>query len=318
MSGDLTVLGRYGTRTSMENAERDVTVEGFAETLQEILKLHYDFDAIKASLKGKQNIDLGAKKPEEFSELARFKKTLDWEGEVTRSCIHCHQIGDALRNDYRRKGEPLPDHLMFPFPPPQTVGIKIDPKTAAKIIDVAEGSAAEKAGIRAGDKLVSIDQQPITSTADVQWILHRAKPIDSLNIVVQREGKPVESELSLVEDWRRENDVSWRPTSWNLRRLATGGIRFATLPDRDRERMSIKDGEMALLAKHVGLYGSHAVAHRAGVKKGDVIIAIDGKRDLMSETDVLYHSMQQKKSGDTIHLVIVRGKKRFEVKFRLP
>ena len=35
---------------------------------------------------------------------AKYKSTLDWEGKVVQSCVHCHQIGDAFRA-WRRSRE---------------------------------------------------------------------------------------------------------------------------------------------------------------------------------------------------------------------
>jgi hypothetical protein len=39
------------------------------------------------------------------------------------SCVHCHQIGDALRVMAREKREPMPLRLIYSFPPPQAIGL---------------------------------------------------------------------------------------------------------------------------------------------------------------------------------------------------
>ena len=318
LNADRTIYGRYGTRTSMTNAERDVSLEGLAATLKSVLAIHSDYRNLRPRLAGKQAAETEQKKPEDFAELKKYAAKLDYQGQVARGCIHCHQVGDAQRNEMRRRGKPLPEQLMFPYPAPQTVGLKIDPKTASSILDVIADSAADRSGLKAGDKIVSINDQPIVSTADVQWILHRSQATDQLAVTAERDGETVSATIQLESGWRETSDISWRPTSWNLRRLATGGIRFESLAESRRKKLGIADDQMALLAQHVALYGQHAIAHRAGIKKGDVIVSIDGKTDFKNETDVLRYSMQTKKSGDSMTLALIRGNKRFEVRFRLP
>ena len=44
---DLTIYGRYGTRSHQRNAEDDVSLEGFGKALQAALDLHADYPNIK-------------------------------------------------------------------------------------------------------------------------------------------------------------------------------------------------------------------------------------------------------------------------------
>ena len=50
--------------------------------------------------------------------------------------------------------------------------MKLDPLAAAQVETVTPGSAAETAGFRAGDRLLTLAGQPLLSIADVQWVLH--------------------------------------------------------------------------------------------------------------------------------------------------
>jgi S1-C subfamily serine protease len=70
---------------------------------------------------------------------------------------------------------------------------------------------------------------------------------------------------------------------------------------------------MALRAKHVGQFGAHAVAKNAGFVAGDVIVSFDGRTDFARETDLLAYSLRNKKAGDKIPVVIVRGGKTVEM-----
>ena len=64
---------------------------------------------------------------------------------------------------------------------------------------------------------------------------------------------------------------------------------------------------MALVARHVGEHGEHATALRAGVKKGDLIVAVDKKTERRSESELLAYALQ-KPAGERIEFTIRRSK----------
>ena len=67
------------------------------------------------------------------------------------------------------------------------------------IIDVTEGSCADKAGLKAGDLFVSIDGNSVTGTVDVTSALDSHAVGDTLEIQVAREGKVVQVSVALEE-----------------------------------------------------------------------------------------------------------------------
>ena len=106
-------------------------------------------------------------------------------------------------------------------------------------------------------------------------MLHNAPATAKLPARVRRGGTTIDLTLTLASGWRRGN-ISWRPTTWGLRQMGLGGMKLVDLRDEDRRGMGLADGRMALKIEHVGEYGEHAIAKRAGLKKGDVIVAVDG------------------------------------------
>jgi serine protease Do len=175
---------------------------------------------------------------------------------------------------------------------------------------VKAGSLAAKAGFQAGDEIVSLAGQPLLSIADIQWVLHNTGETAKLTAVVKRNGKQRSVGLSLPPGWRRLDTISWRSGSWALRRIGTGGLRLEALPAADRKRLDIAEGTMALLVNHVGQYGAHAAAKKAGFRKGDVLISFDGKTDLLRDSDVLAYAVNHHKAGDKVPVVVVRGRRR--------
>ena len=53
---------------------------------------------------------------------ASTRAKLDYDGNVAKSCMHCHQIREAERQVYRSAGEPIPDEVLYPYPDPGCSG----------------------------------------------------------------------------------------------------------------------------------------------------------------------------------------------------
>ncbi len=74
----------------------------------------------------------------------------------------------------------------------RTIGVQLDD---LKVVEVIEGGAAEKAGVRDGDEIVSIGGKPVASREDFTAALQTAEA--STKLVVKRDGKDVELPLTL-------------------------------------------------------------------------------------------------------------------------
>ena len=68
------------------------------------------------------------------------------------------------------------------------------------VSEVERGSAAEKIGIRAGDRIVSIDGREITDTEMLQDVFAGYSVGDILTVKVERAGRRAEATLTLEED----------------------------------------------------------------------------------------------------------------------
>lgn len=64
-----------------------------------------------------------------------------------------------------------------------------------KIIEVEEGSSAEKNGLKTGDIILSIDEQKIANVADAKAAIRKDKPVLKFNML--RDGKSVQLEVKL-------------------------------------------------------------------------------------------------------------------------
>lgn len=313
-----TVYGRFGTRSHRTQWFGDVSLEGLAKALRGALELHADYPRNKAALAGKRGQPLEYRTPELYPSLKeKYTEKLNYEGNVVKSCIHCHQIGDARRESYWSKGEPIPESLFYPFPHPKSVGLILDPNEKATVKSVESDSIAEACGLREGDQIVTFAGQPMLSLADVQWVLHGVDPNGGkVPMKVLRAGAPVEVQFSVDKGWRRSSDISWRVSTWPLRRMVTGGLVLDAMESEAKRDIGLADESMALLVTHVGQYNAHAAGKKAGFKKGDVIVGYDNRSDFTTEADLMRHAIESHKPGDKVDVSVLRMGR--EQQLRLP
>ena len=311
LNADKTIYGRFGTRSHRTDWLGDVSLKGMAHALEGALALHKQYPANKASLVGKTGKSLEFKSPEKYPALSdQYTDRLNYSGDVVKSCIHCHQIGDARRDFYWEQSQPIPEQILFPYPHPKAVGLILDPNQRATVKDIVAGTPAAASGLQPNDEILLMNGQPLLSIADVQWILHHV-PADGgkVTLSIRRDGEPTAALLELDAGWRQADDISWRVSSWGMRGIATGGLSLETLAEDKRQALAI-EGPMALRVTHVGQYAKHAAAKRAGFKVDDILVSYDGRTDLTREADVFAYVGRNHKYGDVVDVEILRAGKR--------
>ncbi len=274
---------------------------------------------------GKQGKPVQHDTPVDMPALAKkYTRDLDWEGKVVQSCVHCHQIGDAMRTEFRDQKETIPDNLIYPFPAPEAIGLTFESDGSFVIKSVLEDSPAYHAGLQSGDEILTVNngsgsswanRQILISHADLSWILHNAG--DEITFLVQ-EGGPRRlihetPTIKLPENWRRNSDISRRVGTWPMRAMALGGLLLEDLSDEARAEQNPNNSQMALFAKHVGQYNEHAAAKKAGYLKDDVIIEFDGITGRTSESELIGHLLAKYQPGDQVKTVVLRDGKRIEM-----
>ncbi|MGZ8939005.1 MAG: Trx7/PDZ domain-containing (seleno)protein [Limisphaerales bacterium] len=313
-NGDGTVYGRYGSWSHQKDSQ-DRTIAGYKNALQSALAIHKGYPANKAALQGKQGKPMPVKDPLQLPELAgKYKRDLDWDGKVVQSCVHCHQVSDAVRSMYRAEKKIIPQQLVYPMPLPETLGVTLDSE-GMRVGKVVSGSIGAKSGLKPGDELVTFENQPLISTADISWVLHHAPDEGNLVATAARDGKEIPVQLSLPRGWRAQSDISRRVGTWPMRAMATGGMLLKDLSDEDRAKRGLTTGQLALRAEHVGEYGNHAAAKKAGFKKEDVLVSVDGITGRITESQLIGRLLETKAPGEQVKATVLRGNEKLELKF---
>ncbi len=300
LNADLTVYGRYGTRNAGgKDSDGLLSPAGFTAAAKRALALHKDYPANKESLAGKTGKSAEYKTPSEIPGLTdKPAKAM-----TRQNCIHCHMVKEyALRAKWEAGQLSAAD--LYVYPMPERIGLTLDTDDGLKVKSVRAGSAAAKAGIENGDELLSLCDQPLISTADVQWVLHHAQEGTHLAAKIRRKGETLERAIDLAGDWKK-SDIAWRASSWyGLRQ----GVKFESTGGQS-------DG---VGLKVSGLFGRGGPkVKEAGLRMGDVIVAVDGKTDRMSESDFLAYLRLTHGPSDSIQLTVRRGNDRQDLKIPL-
>ena len=319
---DGTLLGRYGTRSHHTEWEDDVSIAGLGEAMKQALEWHSNFESIRDELAKKQSSNLQSipfETPEKYPTLERFPPSFDLENVAIKNCIHCHQVGEAQKAFAleTKKSDTLPMNALFPYPHPRILGLTMDVKTTASVKEVVDGSIAQRAGFKAGDKIQRFDGQPILSIADLQWVLHlQPNSAVALPVKLIRDGRTEDVSMNLPEDWKALGDIAWRASSWELRRSVLGGMILKEMDESERKSLDIASGKMALKIGHVGQYPPHNRAKQAGFLKDDVVTSVLGKSNFSRETDVIRFLLENRKGAKSIPIEIVRAGKPMSIELK--
>jgi hypothetical protein len=310
-----TLLGRYGTRSDQKEWSQDVSISGLRAALERALDWHRNFDTVASSLQGKQGKAVEVLSPELYPSLrGKYGAALDQEGSLVKSCIHCHQIGDAQKAMAFELHGTLPEPTLFPFPHPKIFGLIIDPATCGTVLRTEKDSPAERAGLLAGDEILQADGQAILSLADLQWVLHhRSGDAQSVPLIVHRSNSRLEITLHLEDGWKRRGDLSWRASTWELRRRALGGLHLVSVDEETRRAQSIPPGHLALRVRHVGQFAPHDVAKRSGFLEDDILVTWDGIDQDLRETDLIARTLQLPPDRRSISVEVQREMKRMQL-----
>jgi S1-C subfamily serine protease len=231
-------------------------------------------------------------------------------------CVHCHQARDGEAWSLRMAKEKTDDRHLWAWPMPDALGLALDRDERATVRSVAAGSAAEKAGFKSGDRIVAMEGQPILSIADVQWVLHSAESPGAVEAEIARGESTVKLKLALAAGWRRDGDWTGRVLVWSVRHRLLGTEPLLGVEAAERKALGLADGQMALKVK--GLPPDW-VKEKAttGLKAGDVIVAGDGKSDLVTESRLLAYLFQEVPPGGEATLTVLREGREETVTLRM-
>ncbi len=185
---------------------------------------------------------------------------------------------------------------------------------------VYSGTAADAAGLKAGDILLTFGGEKIFDDRDLTDMIHDRDPGDRVRITLIRDGKnmTVDAVLGTRDDmeWEQEDD-GWSRFWDGIGNLfghhssrSSGprlGVYVEEMEDQMAEFLQVEEDEGILLTRVV----RNSPAQDAGLLAGDVVISVNDSsiRDTGDISDAL-----RGKWGETVPVTVIRKGDRVEVR----
>ena len=192
--------------------------------------------------------------------------------------------------------------------------LKLKEDHGIMISEVVEDSPADKAGLKGKDILLKFAKEKIYTTKQLLKMLKNFKPDDEIALEIFRGKKTKKLKMILGE---KEDKVYYSGinTSHNIFNIPENVLFYQyDLPDHNKwigVRLNIKtdktekDGKKIITKeKKITEVIKGTPAEKAGLQKGDIIIAVESDEDLD-----IGEALEDKKAGDEITLTIERDGK---------
>ena len=147
----------------------------------------------------------------------------------------------------------------------------LDRPRGALVGQVIEGGPAEKAGIKTGDVILSVDGKPVERSTQLPSVISSIKPGESAKLEVWRDRSARTVNVKVDEFKEEIQKVSNRSSGSNEEAAKPDKLGLSVRPLAEDERKSA-DTRGYLLVEDVD-----GPAAQAGVRPGDVILGVNGK-----------------------------------------
>lgn len=190
--------------------------------------------------------------------------------------------------------QPVSDDIVKAF--------KLDNGAGAAVVDVTPGSGAAKAGIQAGDIILSYNGQPLQQAADLPPLVGMTKPGSKVPMDILRNGKKQTLEVTVNEASRDQNAVNNKgvmPPSGRSGSTALG-LTVQPLDNDTRKQLGLKSEQGVVIGDITG-----PVAAQAGLQAGDVILMVNQQK--VGGVAEFQAATKEVKPGSTVLLLVRRG-----------
>jgi serine protease Do len=195
-------------------------------------------------------------------------------------------------------------------------------KSGAKIEEITEGSAADKAGLKEGDVITKIDDANITSPEDLTKVIHKHKAEDKVTISYERNGKSEKTTATLGKNKAMAFNFEGGPR-FNMTPMPDfnfewpNGENFHNFSMGGRPRLGIKaqDTEDGKGVKVLDV-DDESAAGKAGIKEDDIITEFDGKK--VNTAQELASAAREAKDKPSVKITFIRDGKTQTVEVKTP
>jgi serine protease Do len=178
--------------------------------------------------------------------------------------------------------------------------LKLDTAKGAIVVSVSPDSAAQKAGLQAGDIIVAYNGHDILQGADLPPMVAMTKPGTTVPITILRDGKQKTIDATIGTMPRDKNALSALANAAPSSGASALGLSVENVDAATRSQLGLKPGEGVAVANVTG-----PVAAQAGLQPGDVILMVNQKK--VGSVEAFREATTGVKPGDTVLLLVRRG-----------
>jgi serine protease Do len=193
----------------------------------------------------------------------------------------------------------------------------VDVKTGIIVGDVFEGSAAERADLRRGDVIVTVNGEAVQGVQGFVNKVRSQAPGATLKLEVIREGEPISVTAKLGENPDvEERDISaegTKKTEAEENILEKVGVFVSKLTDELRRQYGIENRKELSEGLVVVDVAERSSARLAGIREGDLILEVNGKK--VNDSEALSGSI--KRESKSVVLLIERDGRTFFASLKL-
>jgi serine protease Do len=179
---------------------------------------------------------------------------------------------------------------------------KLDKPEGALVSNVDAGGPADKAGLKTGDVIRSVNGQPIVASGDLPALIGQSTPGDKVTLEVWRQGKREELTARLGDANDKAPRVAKADDAVGKGKL---GLALRPLQPQEKREAGVDAG---LLVENAA-----GPAALAGVQPGDLLMGIDGKP--VNSIEQVREAVA--KSGKSVALLIQRDGNKIFVPVRV-
>jgi len=198
---------------------------------------------------------------------------------------------------------------------------RLSSRDGAILHKVYSGTAADAAGLKAGDILLTFGGEKIFDDRDLTDLIHDRKAGDKVSITLMRDGETltVDAVMGTRDDmeWEQGERDSWSRFWDGLGSIFHGdsshgdgprlGVYVEQMEEQMAEYFQVEKGEGVLLTRIV----RNSPAEDAGLLAGDVVIRVDDSN--IRRTGGISDALQGK-WGETVPVTVIRKGDRIEVR----
>ena len=165
--------------------------------------------------------------------------------------------------------------------------LKLNETQGFYVNKVSKNSGAEKSGIKAGDVITKLDNQNITSFAELSGYVNTKRPNDEIKVLINRDGKTLTVPVKL--------------TKKELINYEFYGLELEDIESADKKQFGIKNG-----VKIKDITNEKLIPYSEELK-GSIILSIDGIKATDVESISRSLGSRSEKQGVRVELLLKNG-----------